>query len=68
MEKDMNQPDLGLKISELRQQKNITQEKLAEYCEVSTRTIQHTLAPHFVWCSAVSRAAKCSRVLSRVTV
>src|SRR5262245_6407847 len=36
----MNQPDLGLKISELRQEKNLTQEKLAEYCEVSTRTIQ----------------------------
>ena len=36
----MNQPDLGLKISELRQQKNLTQEKLAEYCDVSTRTIQ----------------------------
>jgi uncharacterized Tic20 family protein len=36
----MNQPDLGLKISELRQLKNLTQEKLAEYCEVSTRTIQ----------------------------
>jgi uncharacterized Tic20 family protein/DNA-binding Xre family transcriptional regulator len=36
----MNQPDLGLKIIELRQQKRLTQEKLAEYCEVSTRTIQ----------------------------
>jgi uncharacterized Tic20 family protein len=36
----MNQPDLGLKITELRQQKRLTQEKLAEYCEVSTRTIQ----------------------------
>ncbi|HSL46306.1 MAG TPA: helix-turn-helix transcriptional regulator [Anaerolineales bacterium] len=36
----MNQPDLGLKISELRQQKGLTQERLAEYCEVSTRTIQ----------------------------
>ncbi len=36
----MNQPDLGLKIAELRQQKGLTQEKLAEYCEVSTRTIQ----------------------------
>jgi uncharacterized Tic20 family protein len=36
----MNQPDLGLKITELRQQKGFTQEKLAEYCEVSTRTIQ----------------------------
>ena len=36
----MNQPDLGLKIAELRQQKGLTQEKLAEYCEVSTRSIQ----------------------------
>lgn len=36
----MNQPDLGLKIAELRQQKGLTQENLAEYCEVSTRTIQ----------------------------
>jgi uncharacterized Tic20 family protein len=36
----MNQPDLGLKIAELRQKKGLTQEKLAEYCEVSTRTIQ----------------------------
>ena len=36
----MNQPDLGLKIAELRQQKGLTQEKLAEYCEVSTRTVQ----------------------------
>ena len=36
----MNQPDLGLKILELRQQKGLTQEKLAEYCEVSARTIQ----------------------------
>jgi uncharacterized Tic20 family protein len=36
----MKQPDLGLKVAELRQQKNITQEKLAEQCEVSTRTIQ----------------------------
>jgi uncharacterized Tic20 family protein len=36
----MNQPDLGLKITEIRQQKELTQEKLAEYCEVSTRTIQ----------------------------
>lgn len=36
----MNQPDLGLKITELRQEKGFTQEKLAEYCDVSTRTIQ----------------------------
>ncbi len=36
----MNQPYLGLKVSELRQQKGFTQEQLAEKCEVSTRTIQ----------------------------
>jgi len=36
----MNQPDIGLKVTEMRQQKGITQEQLAEYCEVSTRTIQ----------------------------
>ena len=36
----MNQPDLGLKIAELRQEKGLTQEQLAEDCEVSTRTIQ----------------------------
>ena len=36
----MNQPDLGLKVTELRQHKNLTQEQLAEKCEVSARTIQ----------------------------
>lgn len=36
----MNQPDLGLKVAELRQLKNLTQEQLAEKCEISTRTIQ----------------------------
>ncbi len=36
----MNQPGLGLKVSELRQQKGLTQEQLAERCEVSARTIQ----------------------------
>ena len=36
----MNQPDLGQKVTELRQQKNLTQEQLAEKCEVSARTIQ----------------------------
>jgi uncharacterized Tic20 family protein len=36
----MNQPDLGLKVAELREQKGLTQEKLAECCEVSARTIQ----------------------------
>ena len=37
----MNQPDLGLRVNELRQQKGFTQEQLAEKCEVSPRTIQH---------------------------
>jgi len=36
----MNQPDLGMTIADLRTQKGLTQEKLAEYCEVSRRTIQ----------------------------
>jgi uncharacterized Tic20 family protein len=36
----MNQPDLGQKIAELRQEKGLTQEQLAEECEISTRTIQ----------------------------
>jgi uncharacterized Tic20 family protein/DNA-binding XRE family transcriptional regulator len=36
----MNQPNLGLKVVELRQQKGLTQEQLAELCEVSARTIQ----------------------------
>ncbi len=36
----MKQPDLGLKIIELRKQKGFTQEALAEKCEVSSRTIQ----------------------------
>ena len=36
----MNQPDLGLKVTELRQTKGFTQEQLAEKCEVSPRTIQ----------------------------
>ena len=36
----MNQPDLGLKVTELRQQKGFTQEQLAEKCEVSPRTVQ----------------------------
>jgi len=36
----MRQPDLGLKVTELRQQKGLTQEQLAEKCEVSPRTIQ----------------------------
>src|SRR5574342_278143 len=36
----MNQPDLGLKVADLRQQKGLTQERLAELCEVNPRTIQ----------------------------
>ncbi len=36
----VNQPDLGLKVAELRQQKQLTQQRLAELCEVSLRTIQ----------------------------
>jgi len=36
----MKQPDLGILVAELRNRKGLTQEKLAEYCEVSTRTIQ----------------------------
>lgn len=36
----MNRPDLGLKVAELRQQKGLTQERRAELCEVSPRTIQ----------------------------
>lgn len=36
----MNQPDLGLKVAELRQQKGLTQEQLAALCEISPRTIQ----------------------------
>jgi uncharacterized Tic20 family protein len=36
----MNQPDLGRKVADLRQQKGLTQERLAELCEVSPRTIQ----------------------------
>lgn len=36
----MKQPDLGLKVSELRKEKGFTQERLAEICEVTPRTIQ----------------------------
>ena len=36
----MNQPDLGITIADLRTQKGLTQEKLAEYCDISKRTIQ----------------------------
>jgi len=36
----MKQPELGMKVAELRQQKGLTQEQLAERCEISTRTVQ----------------------------
>lgn len=36
----MQQPNLGQRVAELRQQKGLTQEQLADDCEVSTRTIQ----------------------------
>ncbi len=36
----MKQPDLGKKIAELRQQKNLTQDELVEKCNVNVRTIQ----------------------------
>jgi len=36
----MKQPDLGLKVSEVRKEKGFTQEQLAEFCEVTSRTIQ----------------------------
>ncbi|MCK8523773.1 helix-turn-helix domain-containing protein [Aquimarina sp. D1M17] len=36
----MKQPELGLKISELRKSKGFTQEELVEKCNISVRTIQ----------------------------
>ena len=36
----MKQPDLGLKVTELRKEMGFTQEQLAEFCEVTPRTIQ----------------------------
>jgi uncharacterized Tic20 family protein len=36
----MKQPEIGKVVTQLRLQKGMTQEKLAESCEVSTRTIQ----------------------------
>jgi uncharacterized Tic20 family protein len=36
----VKQPDLGLKVSELRRERGFTQEQLAEFCEVTPRTIQ----------------------------
>ncbi|GAA4275241.1 helix-turn-helix domain-containing protein [Aquimarina gracilis] len=38
--KIMKQPELGLKISELRKSKGLTQEELVEQCNISVRTIQ----------------------------
>src|ERR1044071_850773 len=36
----MKQPELGIKISELRKAKGLTQEELVEKCNISVRTIQ----------------------------
>jgi len=36
----MNQPELGKRIFELRKQKNLTQEALAEHCQLTVRSIQ----------------------------
>jgi transcriptional regulator with XRE-family HTH domain len=36
----MNQPELGLKIAELRKAKGVTQEELALNCNINVRTIQ----------------------------
>ena len=36
----MKQPELGLKVARLRTEKGLTQEQLAELCEVTARTIQ----------------------------
>jgi len=36
----MKQPELGKKLAELRQEKNMTQEELVDACNVSVRTIQ----------------------------
>lgn len=36
----MNQPELGLKIAELRKSKGITQEELALNCNINVRTVQ----------------------------
>ncbi|MBE0685681.1 MAG: helix-turn-helix domain-containing protein [Anaerolineaceae bacterium] len=36
----MKQPEFGTRVAEMRQQKGLTQEQLAEFCEVSARTIQ----------------------------
>ncbi|MEO9871224.1 helix-turn-helix domain-containing protein [Ekhidna sp.] len=36
----MKQPELGIRLADLRQQKNLTQEELVDACNVSVRTIQ----------------------------
>ncbi len=36
----MNQPELGIKINEIRNQKGITQKELSESCNIDIRTIQ----------------------------
>ncbi|WP_324720425.1 helix-turn-helix domain-containing protein [Salinimicrobium sp. HB62] len=36
----MKQPELGLKIAELRKEKGLTQEELVDLCNISVRTIQ----------------------------
>ena len=36
----MKQPELGLKILELRKNKGLTQEELVEKCNISVRTLQ----------------------------
>jgi hypothetical protein len=53
----LNQPYLGQKVSELRQQKGFTQEQLAEKCEVSPRTIQRIRIRRqcVLWDAAVHR-------------
>ena len=67
-ETTMNQPDLGAKVTELRQQKNMTQEQLAEKCEVSTRK-WHMMPPSKVgrahWNYAIRRR-KVTRCVSQI--
>ncbi|HEX8376542.1 MAG TPA: helix-turn-helix transcriptional regulator, partial [Pedobacter sp.] len=36
----MKQPELGIKLAEIRKEKGITQEDLVERCNVTVRTIQ----------------------------
>lgn len=44
----MKQPELGNKISELRQSKGLTQTELAESCNLSLRTIQRIEAAEVI--------------------